>query len=197
MIRAFVAVEPDASLRQALAKAQAELRAVLQRAVGRKTRMQWVKPDSVHLTLKFLGDTPEERLADIRAALDRAAGGHARFSIEVEGLGVFPNLRAPRVLWVGLAADSHALARLAADVESALAALGYPPEAKPFMPHLTLARIKDGARDLGRALAQERLLERAWMLGPLAVEAVSLMRSDLQPSGAVYTELCRARLKEA
>lgn len=197
MIRAFVAVEPSASLRQALAKAQADLRARLQNAVGREVRIQWVRPDSIHLTLKFLGDIPKERLADIQAALVRAAGRHVRFSVKTEGLGVFPDLRAPRVLWVGVTGDGQALARLAADVEEALAAIGYAPEAKPFTPHLTLARVKGGSRDVGRALSQDRLLDREWTLGPLTVDAVSLMKSELQPSGAVYTELCRVPLKEA
>lgn len=197
MIRAFVAVEPSAVLRQALAKTQAELRSLLQQAVGREVRIQWVKPDSIHLTLKFLGDIPEERLADIQAALARAAGKHVRFSVKAQGLGVFPDPRAPRVLWVGLTGDDQALAQLAKDVEEALATIGYAPEAKPFTPHLTLARVKDRSRDIGRALSQDRLLEREWTLGPLVVEAVSLMKSELRPTGAVYTELCRAPLKEA
>jgi len=115
MIRTFVAVELDASLRQALAQAQANLRSQLQRTLGPDVRIQWVKPESVHLTLKFLGDIPEDRVPDIQAALARAAGGHGRFTVTVEGLGVFPDFRAPRVVWAGMTAQADAVQRLVAD----------------------------------------------------------------------------------
>jgi 2'-5' RNA ligase len=101
------------------------------------------------------------------------------------------------VLWVGLLNLGGDLTRLAADVEAALTAIGFAPESKPFHPHLTLARIKEQSRDVGRALSQEGLLEQEMRLGSLPVEAVSLMKSELRPSGAVYTELCRLSLKEA
>ncbi|HEX9742745.1 MAG TPA: RNA 2',3'-cyclic phosphodiesterase [Nitrospiraceae bacterium] len=197
MIRTFVAVELDASLRQALAQAQGQLRSRLQQTIGPGVRMQWVKPESIHLTLKFLGDIPEERVGEIRAALTSAAARHVRFPVQAEGLGAFPDGRAPRVLWVGLLNLGGDLTRLAADVEAALVAIGFAPESKPFHPHLTLARIKEQSRDVGRALSQEGLLEQEMKLGSLPVEAVSLMKSELRPSGAVYTELCRLSLKEA
>ena len=197
MIRTFVAVELDAPLRQALAQAQGHLRSRLQPAAGPGVRTQWVKPESIHLTLKFLGDIPEERVGEIRAALTGAAARHARFPVQAEGLGAFPDGRAPRVLWVGLLDHGGRLTRLAADVEAALLAIGFAPESKPFHPHLTLARIKARSRDAGRALSQEGLLEQEMRLGSLTVEAVSLMKSELRPSGAVYTELCRLSLKEA
>ncbi len=189
MIRAFVAVELGAPLRQALAQAQATLRGQLQQAVGPDVRIQWVEPESIHLTLKFLGAIPEERVSDIRAALARVAGGHSRFTVDVEGLGVFPDVHAPRVLWVGLTAHGDTLTRLAADVETGLAALGFPPEARPFNPHLTLARIKERSRDIGRALSAGGVLTQEARLGALPVAALSLMKSDLQPSGSVYTQL--------
>jgi 2'-5' RNA ligase len=197
MIRTFVAVEPDLSLRKTLAKVQAELRLVFERARGHELRMQWIKPEAIHLTLKFLGNVPEEQLPELQSVLDRVVQGHTRFLLMIDQLGVFPHLRLPRILWVGMAAGSQPLARLVADVESAFVARGYARETKPFTPHLTLARVKDGFSDVGRVLVQERVLERAWPLGPLTVETVSLMKSELQPSGAVYTALHRAHLKEA
>lgn len=197
MIRTFVAVEPHASLRQALAGAQADLRTRLQRSIGMDARIQWVKAESIHVTLKFLGDVPEERVREITAALAGPAGRHARFTVTVEGLGVFPDLRGPRILWIGLADHDGKMASLAADVEAALEALGFAPEARPFAAHLTLARIKDRARAVGLALSREGLLEREMRLGELPVEALSLMKSELRPSGAVYSELCRLPLKEA
>lgn len=197
MIRTFVAIELDAPLRKALAQAQADLRSRLQKAMGPDVRIQWVKPESVHLTLKFLGDIPEERVPEIVAALARATGACVRCTVDVGGLGAFPDARMPRVLWVGLSGQVAGVARLAADVERALVELGFAPEPKPFNPHLTLARIKERSRDIGRALAADRMLERTAPIGTVMVNAIALMKSELKPSGAVYTKLCEAPLKEA
>jgi len=197
MIRTFVAIELEASVRQALAQVQTTLRSRLEKSVGPDARIQWIKPASIHLTLKFLGDIPEERVSDIQAVLARVASGHRRFTVDVEGLGVFPDVRAPRVVWVGLTAHVDALKRLAADVEAALGVIGFTTELKPFHPHLTLARVKDRARDVGRALSDGGVLTQDAKLGFLSVAAVSLMKSELQPSGSVYTQLCHLPLKEA
>jgi 2'-5' RNA ligase len=197
MIRTFVAIELDASVRQALAQIQATLRTRLQQAVGPDVRIQWVKPESIHLTLKFLGDIAEDRVPGIQAALARVASGHVRFAVTVEGLGVFPDIRAPRIVWAGLTAQGDALTRLAADVEAALAAIGYPPDPKPFHPHLTLARIKERSRVVGRALSDGGVLAHAKHRDEMTVAGVSLMKSELQPSGSVYARLCEVPLKEA
>lgn len=197
MIRTFVAIELDASVRQTLAQIQAMLRTRLQRAVGPDVRVQWVKPESIHLTLKFLGDISEDRVPGIQAALARAASGHVRFAVTVEGLGVFPDVRAPRVVWAGFTAHGDALNRLAADVETALAAIGCLPDPKPFHPHLTLARIKEGSRNAGRALSDGGVLARATPRAEATVAGVSLMKSDRQPSRSVYAQLCHVPLKEA
>ena len=197
MVRTFVAVELDASLRKALAQTQADLQARLQKAMGSDVRIQWVRPESVHLTLKFLGDIPEERIPDIEAALARVAGAQARCAVDVGGLGAFPDARAPRVLWIGLSGQVDGVTNLAAAVECALVAMGFAPEAKPFHPHLTLARIKERSRDVGRALATGRLLEQTAPIGSVTADAIALMKSELKPSGAVYTRLCAAPLKEA
>jgi 2'-5' RNA ligase len=121
----------------------------------------------------------------------------ARFTVAVEGLGVFPDVRAPRVLWVGLADQGEALRRLAADVETALEAIGFAAETKPFHPHLTLARIKERSREAGRALAAGGMLEQAAPVGSVDVGAVAVMKSELRPSGAVYTKLCEVPLTGA
>ena len=197
MIRTFVAIELDASLRKALAQVQADFRSRLQKAMGPDVRIQWVKPESVHLTLKFLGDIPEERVPEIEAALARVTGAHTRCTVDVGGLGAFPDARAPRVLWVGLSGQVEGVTRLAAAVERALVALGFAPEPKPFNPHLTLARIKERSRDIGRALAAGCMLVPAAPVGTVMVNAIALIKSELKPSGAVYTKLCEVSLKEA
>jgi 2'-5' RNA ligase len=197
MIRTFVAVELDASLRQALAQAQSSLRNRLAQTAGPGPRIQWVTPASIHLTLKFLGDIPEARVPEIHAVLVRVAGHHARFAIEAEGLGAFPDPRVPRVLWVGLADGAGLLQRLARDVEAALAGIGFAPEPKPFHPHLTLARIKERSREVGRAMALGELSVQERIQGRLIVDTIALMKSELRPSGSVYTRLERIPLKEA
>ncbi len=120
----------------------------------------------------------------------------------VQEIGVFPDIRAPRVLWVGLAnqpdqlAQLESLRRLVGEVDRALHGLGFPLETRPFSPHLTLARIKERPHEIGKALS-ERLMPLATPLGTLHVGAVALMKSDLRPSGAVYTRLCESALKPA
>jgi 2'-5' RNA ligase len=195
MIRTFVAVELDPNIRKALGQTQDQARRELSRVTS-EARLQWVRPESIHLTLKFLGDIEETRVGAICQALGHAAGQSSSFSVDVRGLGVFPDHRAPRVLWVGLH-PPDSLTRLAEQVEAALAPLGFPAENKPFRPHLTLARIKDRSREIGKALAEGGLLAHEGLLGTLALHAVSLMRSELHPSGSLYTRLCEVRLGPA
>jgi len=197
MIRTFVAVELDEELRKALATAQGQVQEQLMKQVRHSApgvRVQWVRPDSIHLTLKFLGDIDETLVQDIRAALLLAVQTQPRFAVEVGGLGVFPDLRAPRVLWTGLFGQVDALMRLAAEVEAALTGVGFPPESRPLSPHLTLARIKERSREVGRGLADSGLMRQPVRVGSLAVHSVCLMKSDLKPSGAVYTRLCEVPL---
>jgi 2'-5' RNA ligase len=115
----------------------------------------------------------------------------------VAGLGVFPDTRNPRVLWVGLREGSALIVRLAEAVDQAMSEAGFPPESRPFSPHLTLARIKQGGRAVGRALESQGLLTESPVLGRLPVGALALMQSDLRPSGAAYTRLAEFALQAA
>jgi 2'-5' RNA ligase len=195
MIRAFVALELDQDLKRAIGQAQTQAKDRLNRRLAVDARIQWVKPDSIHLTLKFLGDIVETDLDSMREALAARIGAIPRFSVETGGLGVFPDLRAPRVIWIGLHDRSGVLSRLAAEVEATLVGLGFPPERRPFNPHLTLARIKDKSREVGQALAASGAIEGGETVGSLPVASVSLMKSDLQPSGSVYTRLWEVPLR--
>lgn len=200
-----MAIELDPNLRSALGQLQTRLKQVIPSRLPPGARLQWLRPDSIHLTLKFLGDTDETRLRDIERALALAVGSRTRFSLAVGAIGVFPDLRAPRVLWVGLSSgqdqgpghSTDQLARLAGDIDQAMATLGYPIEQRPFSPHLTLARIKEHAREVGKALADSGVMQQPQSLGTLPVQAIALIKSDLKPSGAVYTRLCEVLLKEA
>jgi 2'-5' RNA ligase len=198
MIRAFIAVGLSPELRSAIAASQRAVKDQLTKAMQRQApdvRIQWVRPEAMHVTLKFLGNVVEDGLQDIERAMQQVADGHAPFTLEVGGLGVFPDVRAPRVLWIGLSGTVEQLIGLAGDLDAALQELGFAPEPRPFQPHLTLARIKERSRDVGRVLAGSGLFEQVSTVGKLAVPALSLMKSDLKPSGAVYTKLFEAPLR--
>jgi 2'-5' RNA ligase len=188
--RLFIAIElPDDILKQIARVQQQFEKQIPDRAV------RWVNPAGIHLTLKFLGDVAIDRADRLKEALDQVAASHRPFSLEVNGPGCFPNTRRPRVLWLGLDGDQESLGKLQQSVEESMAGLGFDPEDRPFSPHLTLARVQrsasqDDARQVG--VVAERGLEES--VGRWQVAGLSLMRSQLKPSGAVYTELHRAAL---
>lgn len=147
----------------------------------------WVSPENLHVTLKFLGHVDEARLEPMRGALGGAAAAGPPFDLAITGLGAFPTAARPRVLWAGVGRGAEALAALAAAVERALAALGVPPEDRPFSAHVTLGRVREPRRD--PALAAALAAGAARDFGTLRVAHVSLMRSDLSPGGRRYTEV--------
>ncbi len=182
-IRTFIAIELTAPILASLG----DLQSRMQRDLPPKL-LRWVRPEGIHLTLVFLGDIPVEQVDPIAEALTEACAGHSPFTVSVAGMGCFPNVRRPRVAWVGVEEPSGALARLQHDIEQALVPLGFRPEARAFSPHLTLGRVKGGSRQALEALGA--YVERAKVhVGAMKVQAVHLIRSDLRPSGAVYTEL--------
>jgi 2'-5' RNA ligase len=184
-VRTFIAIELDEELQTNLKRAQDRLQA---RVAPRSVR--WVRPDGIHLTLKFLGDTPTVKLEEIKAALVRAAAGIEAFTFTVEGVGCFPNLRQPRVVWLGLQEPSGELRRLRDAVEAQVAPLGFPTERRAFNPHLTLGRVqrhasKSEVREIGQVVAASAI----GRLDEMTVTSVSFIKSDLRPSGAVYSTL--------
>ena len=157
--------------------------------------VRWVKPEAIHLTLKFLGDTPSEKVGAVKDALAQAAAQVSPFTFAVSGLGCFPNTRRPRVLWVGLQDPTGALARLRDAVEAQVVPLGFPTEARPFRPHLTLGRVQRHASkseviEVGAVVFNSQVGD----IGEMAVSSVSYIKSDLQPGGSVYTTLAEASL---
>lgn len=196
-MRTFVAIELSADLKHALENVQTALQGQLQQSIGPNVHIQWIRPESLHLTLKFLGDIDEARVPAIGGVLERVARAQTAFAVEASGAGVFPDIRAPRIVWAGLTGAVDKLMQLAAAVESALAPLGFPSEGKPFAPHLTVARVKEGQRDVGRALASGNVLEQVGRVGALPVRAMALMQSELHATGSIYTRVREATLKEA
>lgn len=188
-LRTFICLELSAALRQQLNTTSAELRAACPRAP-----VTWVPPEKMHLTLKFLGDTPENAVPRVRAVLHTLASATPKFSFAVSGLGCFPNFKQPRVVWAGLT-NTSALGQLQKLVEAQIAPLGFPTEARSFAPHLTLGRVKpEAARAEVAALGEVIRLRALQNFGTESVAQIILMRSDLQRGGAIYTPLAKIDL---
>jgi 2'-5' RNA ligase len=147
----------------------------------------WVAPGNLHLTLKFLGQVPAERIDAMVGAMTRATVDTRAFGARVCGLGAFPSATRPRVVWAGVMDGAPAMIDLAGRVDRALIPLGFPPESRPFSPHVTLGRVRQPGRNPELATALASAAEREF--GRLRVRGASLMRSELSPGGARYTQL--------
>jgi len=185
-MRLFIAVDISETIATAIEDAQKQLRQA-------GADVAWVKPGNLHLTLKFLGDTPEARLNDVKAALDLVAPQHTAFDIRLYDLGCFPDRGAPRVIWAGVTDGREQLAALAAAADKSLAELGFPRETRPFVAHLTLGRLRS-ARGADRLRKQIEKLAAA-NFGSCRVEAIRLYQSTLAPGGSIYSVLHTAALK--
>jgi RNA 2',3'-cyclic 3'-phosphodiesterase len=200
VIRAFLAVELPDELRAELATVQQELKRKIEPEMKRNTRIAWARPASIHLTMKFLGDMDEQVADPLLAAVEQAIGSLMAVNVPLERLGAFPLPQSPRVLWVGPSeswergAEARRVAEIHGAIEQACEGVGFLRETRPFSPHLTLARIRVGERNIGVALAKGGVLDRTLSLGALAVESVVLMKSELKPTGSVYTKLWEVRL---
>ena len=189
-IRAFVAVELDDDLRRQIARVQEKVRAAIEPA-----RVSWVRPASMHLTLKFLGDIDESIVVELRTAIQAATSEMASIEIPLSKLGAFPRLKEPRNLWLGPdeqwveTDDARRLQSLVRAIDGCCAAKGIAPEARPFSPHLTLGRVKAGERQIGRTLATDPSVTQPLQLKPLVVSAVTFMKSQLDSKGAIHTPL--------
>jgi len=180
VIRTFVAVGLDEELRSGIS-------AVAERVKKLAPNVKWVAPGNLHVTLKFLGNVREDRIAGIGAALDEVAREIVAFDLSVSGLGVFPNPRKPRVVWVGIEEGRDQLVALAGAVEDRLARAGFEKESKPFKTHITIGRVKEGrpVGDLTDGLAGID----ADKIGAQRVDSVIVMESMLKPEGPEYTPL--------
>lgn len=181
-LRTFLAIDLPASLHSAIGQKQQNLKREL-------PNIAWVKSENLHITLKFLGDTPESKVEEMKQVVKHIAEGFAPFVIILRGFGVFPDTRSPRTLWTDLEGESTLLENLAIQIESGVIPLGFPKEGKPFRPHLTLARIKKDHHLVGQAIEKTGVLADPFIFGRLLVEQVTLFKSDLRPTGSVYTKL--------
>ncbi len=188
-IRAFIAVELPGEVTPFLARLQNDLGKLEQAPV------KWVDPESIHLTLKFLGNIDAHKVDAIAAAISGAAKGIGPLRLRLGAPGTFPNVRAPRVICIGLEGQTDRLSALHRNIERALVPLGFSPEERRFSPHLTLGRVRDKAAPNERRLLGEAVSSLKVETSP-AFEAmgVSLMRSTLTREGAIYDRLASAAL---
>jgi len=177
-VRTFVAIRLPGDVQRAVADLQDRIHVP-------GVRVKWVEPENFHLTLKFLGDVPEDRLDRVFGAVEKGCEGQEAFAMSLEGVGAFPNLRRPRVVWIGLNRGREEVARLAASVEALLADVGFEREERPFRAHATVGRVKDvspAVRQLGDRIAAERLA-----LEGIRIDRVEVMKSQLTRRGPLYS----------
>jgi 2'-5' RNA ligase len=191
VFRSFIAVDIPPGVQDALGQVEEQLQERLP-----QTPVRWVDPQKIHLTLKFLGDVSRENLDMVKKILSSEVNKRHTMEIGIGGIGAFPKIRHPRVIWVGVEApeELHALRR---GIEDGVARLGYEYDKYDFTPHLTLGRVSRKAssrevRKVGKVLHDFQV----GFLGVTRVEDVHIYRSDLQPDGAVYTRLYTASLAE-
>jgi 2'-5' RNA ligase len=190
LIRAFIAVELPSGLKNELAELETQLKKASPPVV------KWVEPNSIHVTLKFLGEISEDSIEELMLAIEETAQGILPFQLEVRGVGAFPNLERPQVLWTGVKGELEKIAQLQKRIESNTEQLGSPRESRAFSPHLTLGRVRDEAgpnerRRLGKLLADTTFTA----LHNIDVDAVNLMKSQLTPGGAIYNCIGSVKLK--
>jgi 2'-5' RNA ligase len=179
-MRTFIALELSDPVRQALAEIQQKLRGPIRGA-------RWTRPEGTHLTLKFLGESDPTQVKAISAALDEIGSGFNPFTLILSGVGAFPRMSNPNVIWVGMEENAE-LSALQKAVEDFIAPLGFPTEKRPFRSHLTLARLSGEywPQDL-----RDRFQKMASVCAGItwAIDRVVLFRSELKPSGAIYTQI--------
>ena len=190
-MRTFIAIEIPERLKQNLDRSIEMLRSDLEDSL-----IRWVRLESMHLTLHFLGEINQDQVRAIQELLDDVASRFSSFSLEIGGYGCFPNNRRPRIVWVGLNPVEGELLRLQSELATQLETIGFMREPRDYHPHLTLGRVHKGLSgdDLGSISrwAQEADIGA---VGRFEVETIRLIRSALQPDGASYTNLHVAKLR--
>lgn len=183
-IRTFIAIDFPQEIKK-------ELAVLIQEFQKTGVKATWSKVENLHLTLKFLGETPLDQLEKVKEALNSVAGRLQPFQASLRGMGGFPNNRRPRVVWVGVAAGEKEMVALAGQVEAALEPLGYEKEEREFTPHLTLGRIKFPKAN--RALEEKFSEGEERSFGEWQVEEIELVKSTLHPAGPIYEVIHRAK----
>jgi 2'-5' RNA ligase len=178
--RAFVAIDLPASIRSALGETQEILKSY-------GFRVKWVRPQNIHLTLKFLGQIDSDKIDRIVAAMTLAAKEFSGISLSAKEIGVFPNIRRPRVIWAGLQGQIEILENLQQTLDGLLSELGFPKETRAFKGHLTLGRVKGQIASARMKTAIDRL--KGFESESFEISEIILFKSELRPTGAVYSKM--------
>ena len=189
VVRSFIAIDLPAGVRAELTSLEEDFKA------RRHPFVKWVDPESMHLTLKFLGNVAADSIPQIVEAMSRVTRSRSTFKMQVADTGAFPNWQRPQVVWVGVGGELDKLNSLQKGLESALSPLGFPPESRPFSAHLTLGRLRDRVTPDDRRRFAE-FAQKVEFKGGLSFEvnAIRLMRSQLTSAGPIYSELAAAKL---
>jgi 2'-5' RNA ligase len=189
-IRSFIAVELPETVKTGLQRIQTEL------TLPQYSFVKCVAPEGIHLTLKFLGNISANKVTDITGVMEQASQGVNPFQLQLIEIGAFPNMRRPRVLWVGIEGEVDKLVGWQQRIDNGLVPLGFAKEARPFTPHLTLARLRENCSP-GDILHFGEMLASSHVDVDynFTVNSLNLMRSQLFPTGAVYSRLSEVKLK--
>jgi 2'-5' RNA ligase len=175
-LRSFIAIELPREIKENIDKGTEGLKST-------GADVKWVKADNLHLTLKFLGNTPERYLHNIKDRLESVAKLHNKFDIRISGVGVFPNTKNLRVVWIGIK-DSEMILKLQRDIDESLKEFGFEIEDREFKPHLTIGRVRSHKnKDI---LIKELATLKTVDFGKIEVKSIALMKSELKPTGAEY-----------
>ncbi len=178
MIRTFIALALAAEIKNAIAE-------YLQPLGKLANGISWAKTENLHLTLKFLGDTPAAQIPEIGAALDRICTSYEPVRAQISGSGVFPNKKHPRVIWLGLKTETDRLVQLAKAIDAACVRFGFQSEMRPFAPHLTVGRVRAGTA----SAVIQRMEENLFSSPEMVFHECLFMKSELHPAGSIYTPL--------
>lgn len=187
-MRCFIAIELPEAVKSTLSGIEEELK-------KSRADVRWVKPDNVHLTLKFFGNIEDKKTEKIIEIMENICSQYAPFAIEIKGMGTFPNIKSPRVLWVGIEGNDT-LKTLQEEIENKMESIGFEREDRAFTAHLTLGRFRTSIEKEG-LLKAVKLHEKDTFVGTINVQSLSLIRSDLHPEGARYTKIIEVPLGKA
>ena len=187
MVRTFLAIDLPNILLKILEDHQGRWKSA-------KADVRWVIPSSMHLTLKFLGEIPQSSVEQVIAVCKELCCQHRGFHLKLNGTGTFPNLKRPRILWVGIGGSTHRLCELQDSIETALGKMGFPQEKRGFSPHMTVGRIRSSRRLSGLL---ELFLKDEIVSKPFVVQGVTVYKSQLTPRGPIYHPMAECLLTSA
>lgn len=187
-VRVFIAVSMPDDVKRQLAEIEKKLSLS-------GADVKWVAESNFHITLKFLGDVDSSRLEEISSAVESAVLDIEPFEVALSGVGAFPNIRRPSVIWVGISAGGDELKKLAEKIEAALEPMGFAREARPFSAHITVGRTRT-PRNIGQLRESIDCLKDI-QAGAFRVDEAAVMKSELRPSGSMYTKLASCGLQTA